>query len=73
MNTSALKILIDQSTYILRCRDRITRDQYQVYDEKLIELISGMRGNKPKFVDEINQNEIDGQKHELLTVDELLK
>ncbi|KAK8864790.1 hypothetical protein M9Y10_010315 [Tritrichomonas musculus] len=53
LNLKALKILIDEGAYILRCRDRLTKDDYSLGDVKLNELISGMRGYKPKSIDEI--------------------
>ncbi|KAK8892927.1 hypothetical protein M9Y10_030179 [Tritrichomonas musculus] len=72
LNVSALKVLIDEGAYILRCRDRITRNAYSFDDEKLKQLISGMRGYKDKYIDEINSQEYE-KDHELLSLEQLMK
>ena len=61
LNTGALKILIDEGGYILRCRDRVTKEPYIMNDQKLNELIVKMRGYKVMNVEEIgpsNENQL---------------
>ena len=48
LNTEALKILIDEGAYTIRCRDILTKRGYCLGDEKLIELISSLHGYKNK-------------------------
>lgn len=53
LNIKALKILVNEGAYILRCRDRPTKESYTLGDEKLNEIICKMRGYKPKGIDEV--------------------
>lgn len=61
LNTSALKVLIEEGAYIVRCRDRTTKDSYSMMDKKLIELLSNLKGYKEKLVDELDENKKENQ------------
>lgn len=56
LNAYALKALINEGAYIVRCRDRVTKDGYVLNDQKLIELITSLKGYKEKSIDEINDD-----------------
>ena len=56
LNTYALKTLINEGTYIVRCRDRVTKYGYVLNNQKIIELIKCLKGYKEKSINEINDD-----------------